>query len=869
MERPVLWNRKSFEDKRKENFDKGQEELEKRRRALEEIQKKEEEERQRKAREEEERRERERVEAEARRQEEIRKMQEKERERQAALEAERQRQIEAKEAARREQERLAQLEWEKQKKTELLQMKQTQQEKVVNLKAQNQKMSIELSSLTSKIKELTEQVADTRAGIAGVKHSIDGMRTTRDSKVKAINDAKMSLKEQNQRLMNVVQEKAKLAEKSRKDGGSGIDGEEDAMAAAIQRKQATNKTLKEELETVTTENDALDKEVKSKLEELNTLKETMGECHLSAKKTYQTYLEKRQWIMDKREKEKKALYDPNAAWGASVDDTSFDAPAAAEPEPVAVRGPSETSDVERVKFVALYPFEARNPDEVNLDDRTGEEGWLQGDLENGGGSGWFPEAYAEKYDPAKHNGVAAVPEPQTVNFDAAFPPSSTEPEAPVKNESGFDSLVNHQDSFVGFQKDPFAPENAAQPTSGAPVAAEVTASEYVALYTYTSEEPGDLVFQQGQVIKVIAKDGDWWTGVLEDGSKGIFPANYVTPKEDAFADHFTAPASTANSVTPLEEPPKEEPVPPETQPAHLDGGTDEETDVSRGDARVRPPSDLGRRRLDSKTNREVEPKGVKEVLFLLQPKGVSKKILIAKVIAPYEATTKEQLSLQRGQLIQVYKKSSSGWWEGELQAKGQGRLRGWFPGTYVKVLAGSTSAVSSARTSPVPKSFLEGLGEPPLPSGKVIPILCDWDPFSSYLQSLPPDARIAAGQNLKKTGPKDDIYEVAIDVTGFRPEDLRVVVQDSMLVIEGKHLERQDEHGFIAREFVRRIVMPDNVKMENVTSRMTDTGMLLVTAPMHRNVPGPAKEIEVYIEPPPGYRPEAKKAYYELKGKRT
>ncbi|CAG0885440.1 unnamed protein product [Cyprideis torosa] len=567
-------------------------------------------------------------------------MQEKERERQAALEAERQRQIEAKEAARREQERLAQLEWEKQKKTELLQMKQTQQEKVVNLKAQNQKMSIELSSLTSKIKELTEQVADTRAGIAGVKHSIDGMRTTRDSKVKAINDAKMSLKEQNQRLMNVVQEKAKLAEKSRKDGGSGIDGEEDAMAAAIQRKQATNKTLKEELETVTTENDALDKEVKSKLEELNTLKETMGECHLSAKKTYQTYLEKRQWIMDKREKEKKALYDPNAAWGASVDDTSF----------------------------------------VNLDDRTGEEGWLQGDLENGGGSGWFPEAYAEKYDPAKHNGVAAVPEPQTVNFDAAFPPSSTEPEAPVKNESGFDSLVNHQDSFVGFQKDPFAPENAAQPTSGAPVAAEVTASEYVALYTYTSEEPGDLVFQQGQVIKVIAKDGDWWTGVLEDGSKGIFPANYVTPKEDAFADHFTAPASTANSVTPLEEPPKEEPVPPETQPAHLDGGTDEETDVS--------------------------------------PKGVSKKILIAKVIAPYEATTKEQLSLQRGQLIQVYKKSSSGWWEGELQAKGQGRLRGWFPGTYVKVLAGSTSAVSSARTSPVPKSFLEGLGEPPLPSGK-------------------------------------------------------------------------------------------------------------------------------------------------------
>lgn len=40
---------------------------------------------------------------------------------------------------------------------------------------------------------------------------------------------------------------------------------------------------------------------------------------------------------------------------------------------------------------------------------------------------------------------------------------------------------------------------------------------------------------------------------------------------------------------------------------------------------------------------------------------------IAQVIAPYQATGNEQLSLQPGQLIQVRKKSNSGWWEGELQ----------------------------------------------------------------------------------------------------------------------------------------------------------------------------------------------------------
>jgi hypothetical protein len=40
---------------------------------------------------------------------------------------------------------------------------------------------------------------------------------------------------------------------------------------------------------------------------------------------------------------------------------------------------------------------------------------------------------------------------------------------------------------------------------------------------------------------------------------------------------------------------------------------------------------------------------------------------IATVIAAYTATGEEQLSLHPGQLIQVRKKSPSGWWEGELQ----------------------------------------------------------------------------------------------------------------------------------------------------------------------------------------------------------
>lgn len=39
---------------------------------------------------------------------------------------------------------------------------------------------------------------------------------------------------------------------------------------------------------------------------------------------------------------------------------------------------------------------------------------------------------------------------------------------------------------------------------------------------------GDLVFDVGEYITVIKKDGDWWTGQI--GTKtGIFPSNYVQP----------------------------------------------------------------------------------------------------------------------------------------------------------------------------------------------------------------------------------------------------------------------------------------------------------------------------------------------------
>ena len=80
-----------------------------------------------------------------------------------------------------------------------------------------------------------------------------------------------------------------------------------------------------------------------------------------------------------------------------------------------------------------------------------------------------------------------------------------------------------------------------------------------------------------------------------------------------------------------------------------------------------------------------------------------KKLEIVTVIAPYKATGAEQLSLEKNQLIQVRKKTSSGWWEGEMQIKGKKKQVGWFPASYVKLLnPPGGSGGSSARSTPDP-----------------------------------------------------------------------------------------------------------------------------------------------------------------------
>ncbi|CAH2099239.1 unnamed protein product [Euphydryas editha] len=76
-----------------------------------------------------------------------------------------------------------------------------------------------------------------------------------------------------------------------------------------------------------------------------------------------------------------------------------------------------------------------------------------------------------------------------------------------------------------------------------------------------------------------------------------------------------------------------------------------------------------------------------------------------------------------------------------------------------------------------------------------------------------------------------DKFQISLDVQHFSPEDISVKTADGYIVIEGKHEEKKDEHGFISRQFTRRYVLPDGCDPETVESKLSSDGVLTVIAP--------------------------------------
>uniref|UniRef100_A0A8C5ULZ9 Intersectin 2 n=2 Tax=Microcebus murinus TaxID=30608 RepID=A0A8C5ULZ9_MICMU len=721
----------TFEDKRKANYERGNMELEKRRQALMEQQQREAERKAQKEKEEWERKQRELQEQEWKKQLELEKRLEKQRELERQREEERRKEIERREAAKQELERQRRLEWERIRRQELLNQKNREQEEIVRLNSKKKSLHLELEALNGKHQQISGRLQDVRLRKQTQKTELEVLDKQCDLEIMEIKQLQQELQEYQNKLIYLVPEKQLLNERIK---NMHLNNTPDSGISLLHKKSLEKEELCQRLKE---QLDALEKETASKLSEMDSfnnqlkeLRESYNTQQLALEQLHKIKRDKLKEIERKRLEliQKKKLEDEAARkakqgkenlWRESLRKEEEEKQKRLQEEKTQEKIQEEERKVEEkqcetasvlVNYRALYPFEARNHDEmsfnsgdiIQVDEKTiGEPGWLYGSFQ--GSFGWFPCNYVEKmpsgekavspkkallpptvslpatstsFEPLPSNQPASVTDYQNVSFSnlsvntswqkkSAFTrtvsPGSISPihgQGQVVENLKAQALCSwtaKKDNHLNFSKHDIItvleqqenwwfgevhggrgwfPKSYVKIIPGSEVkreepealyaavnkkptsAACPVGEEYIALYPYSSVEPGDLTFTEGEEILVTQKDGEWWTGSIGDRT-GIFPSNYVKPKDQ---ESFGSASKSGAS---------------------------------------------------------------------------NKKPEIAQVTSAYVASGSEQLSLAPGQLILILKKNTSGWWQGELQARGKKRQKGWFPASHVKLLG-----PSSERTTP-------------------------------------------------------------------------------------------------------------------------------------------------------------------------
>ncbi|XP_035214946.1 protein lethal(2)essential for life-like [Stegodyphus dumicola] len=103
----------------------------------------------------------------------------------------------------------------------------------------------------------------------------------------------------------------------------------------------------------------------------------------------------------------------------------------------------------------------------------------------------------------------------------------------------------------------------------------------------------------------------------------------------------------------------------------------------------------------------------------------------------------------------------------------------------------------------------------------------------------------ASGQSVVKN--ESDKFQVMLNVSQFKPDEITVKTVDNYIVIHGKHEEKSDEHGFVSREFTRRYMLPEGTEPESVKSSLSQNGVLTIEAPKKAIEPPPSNERVVPI----------------------
>ncbi len=81
-----------------------------------------------------------------------------------------------------------------------------------------------------------------------------------------------------------------------------------------------------------------------------------------------------------------------------------------------------------------------------------------------------------------------------------------------------------------------------------------------------------------------------------------------------------------------------------------------------------------------------------------------------------------------------------------------------------------------------------------------------------------------------KVKDSDGGFEVSLDTHEYRPDELKVTVENGVLKVDAKHEEKGDGK-FVSRQFSRSFTLPKEVQADKVSSNLSSDGILMVSAP--------------------------------------
>ncbi|XP_062089856.1 26.5 kDa heat shock protein, mitochondrial isoform X2 [Humulus lupulus] len=101
----------------------------------------------------------------------------------------------------------------------------------------------------------------------------------------------------------------------------------------------------------------------------------------------------------------------------------------------------------------------------------------------------------------------------------------------------------------------------------------------------------------------------------------------------------------------------------------------------------------------------------------------------------------------------------------------------------------------------------------------------------------------------------DQLYKLKFDVPGLAKEDLKITIDDGVLIIKGEHKEEENAQSGSDDEFwssSRRygyynasLVLPDDAKADDVKAELKD-GVLCITIPKTEKPKTDAKEVQIH-----------------------